>query len=371
MIKRMTIMLCGMAILFGGLYGFQTFKEIMIRKAIGAMANPPQTVSTVVAANAPWQSNLSAVGSLRAVNGADLALQVAGIVQSIEFSSGDSVTAGQTLLSLVATDDLAKLRSLQATAENYAIVLKRDEEQIKFNAVSQATVDSDKANLKNAQALVEQQKALLEQKTLKAPFSGRLGIRAVDLGQYLSAGTSIVTLQSLDPIYVDFYLPQQALASIRIGQDVSAAVDAFPAERFTGQITAINAKVDSASRNVQVRATLRNGEARLLPGMFAKVEIAVGTPEQVVTLPLTAIVNNSYGDLVYLVDDLHDGQGTARQMFVKTRPPKGDRVAVNDGIKPGETVVIAGQLKLRNGSPVKIDNSRVPQAEAAPNIVDQ
>lgn len=371
MIKRMTIMLCGMAILFGGLYGFQTFKEMMIKKAIGAMANPPQTVSTVVATDAPWQSSLHAVGSLRAVNGADLALQVAGIVQSIEFSSGDSVTAGQTLLSLVATDDLAKLRSLQATAENYAIVLKRDEEQIKFSAVSQATVDGDKANLKNAQALVEQQKALLEQKTLKAPFSGRLGIRSVDLGQYLSAGTSIVTLQSLDPIYVDFYLPQQALASIRIGQDVSIVVDAFPAERFTGQITAINAKVDSTSRNVQIRATLRNGEARLLPGMFAKVEIAVGKPEQVVTVPLTAIVNNSYGDLVYLVDDLRDGQGTARQMFVKTRPAKGDRVAVNEGIKPGETVVIAGQLKLRNGSPIRVDNSHVPQAEAAPNIVDQ
>lgn len=371
MIKRMTIMLCGMAVLFGGLYGFQTFKEIMIRKAIGAMANPPQTISTVVAANAPWQSTIDAVGSLRAVNGADLALQVAGIVQSIAFSSGDNVSAGQTLLSLVATDDVAKLRSLEATTENYAIVLKRDEEQVKFNAVSQATVDSDRANLKNAQALVEQQKALLEQKTLKAPFAGRLGIRSVDLGQYLSAGTSIVTLQSLDPIYVDFYLPQQALAAISIGQDVSVAVDAFPAERFTGQITAVNAKVDSTSRNVQVRANLRNSEARLLPGMFAKVEIAVGKPEQVVTVPLTAIVNNSYGDLVYLVDDLHDGQGTARQMFVKTRPAKGDRVAVNEGIKPGATVVIAGQLKLRNGSPVKIDNSQVPQTEAAPNIVDQ
>ncbi|GGI23480.1 efflux RND transporter periplasmic adaptor subunit [Bradyrhizobium guangdongense] len=371
MIKRMTIMLGGMAILFGGLYGFQTFKDMMIRKAIGGMANPPQTVSTVVAANAPWQTTLSAVGSLRAVNGADLALQVAGIVQGIQFSSGESVAAGQPLLSLVATDDVAKLNSLQATAENYAIVLKRDEEQIKFSAVSQATLDGDKANLKNAQALVDQQKAVVEQKTLKAPFAGRLGIRAVDLGQYLSAGTTIVTLQSLDPIYVDFYLPQQALASISINQDVTISVDAFPGERFTGQITAINAKVDSTSRNVQVRATLRNGEARLLPGMFAKVEIAVGKPEQVVTVPLTAIVNNSYGDLVYLVDNLHDGQGIARQMFVKTRSPKGDRIAVTEGVSPGETVVIAGQLKLRNGSPVKVDNSHVPVAEAAPDIVDQ
>ncbi|MGJ4918282.1 efflux RND transporter periplasmic adaptor subunit [Bradyrhizobium sp. HKCCYLRH2060] len=369
--KRMVIMLAAMAALFGGLYGFQTFKGIMIAKAIGAMANPPQTISTTVAATAPWRSNLTAVGSLRAVNGADLSLQVSGIVQSIQFNSGDAVESGQSLLQLVATDDVAKLQSLQATAENNAIVVKRDEEQIKFNAVSQATLDSDRANLKNAQALVAQQKAVVEQKTLKAPFAGRLGIRAVDLGQFLSAGTTIVTLQSLDPIFVDFYLPQQSLADIRIGQDITIAVDAFPAERFAGQISAINAKVDSTSRNVQVRAALHNAAARLLPGMFAKVEIATGQPEQLVTLPLTAVVSNPYGDLVYVVDDLKDGQGRARQTFVKSKPAKGDRIAITDGIKPGETVVIAGQIKLRNGSPVRIDNSHVPVAEAAPDVVDQ
>lgn len=371
MIKRMTIMLTAMAVLFGSLYGFQTFKNMMIRKAISGMANPPQTVSTVVAASAPWQSTFTAVGSLRAVNGADLALQASGIVQSIQFSSGESVVSGQPLLQLVASDDTAKLQSLQATVQNYAIVVKRDEEQIKFNAVSQATLDSDRANLKNAQALLDQQKAVVEQKTLKAPFAGRLGIRSVDLGQYVSAGTSIVTLQSLDPIYVDFYLPQQALASIGIGQDVTTTVDAFPDERFTGQITAINSKVDSGSRNVQARATIRNNPARLLPGMFAKVEIAVGRPEQMVTVPLTAIVSNPYGDLAYLIDSIHDGQGTARQAFVKTKPAKGDNIAVTEGITPGATVVIAGQIKLRNGSPVRIDNSRVPTAEAEPAIVDR
>lgn len=371
MIKRMTIMLAVMGVLFAGLYGVQTFKDMMIRKAIGAMKNPPQTVSTVVAVTAPWRSTLSSVGSLRAVNGADLALQASGIVQSIQFSSGDEVTEGQPLLQLVASDDVAKLQSLQAIAENNAIIVKRDEEQIKFNAVSQATLDSDKANLKNARALVEQQKAIVEQKTLKAPFAGRLGICAVDIGQFLSAGTAIVTLQSLDPIYIDFFLPQQALASIVIGQDVTATVDAFPGERFWGRISAVNAKVDSASRNIQVRATIRNNPARLLPGMFAKVEIDIGKQEEIVTVPLTSIVNNAYGDLVYLVDGLHDGQGAARQMFVKTKPAKGDRIAVTDGIKPGETVMIAGQIKLRNGSPVKIDNSHVPLAEVAPTVVDQ
>ncbi|RTL61188.1 MAG: efflux RND transporter periplasmic adaptor subunit [Hyphomicrobiales bacterium] len=371
MIKRMTIMLLCMGLLFGGLYGFQAFKASMIRSAIAGMANPQQTVSTAIAETVSWQSTQGAVGSLRAVNGADLALQVAGIVQSIEFNSGDSVEAGQVLLKLVDVDDAAKLRSLQATAENYAIVVRRNEEQIKFNAVSQATLDSDRANLKNAQALVDQQRALLEQKTLKAPFSGKLGIRAVDVGQYLSPGTAIVTLQSLDPIFIDFYLPQQALASVKEGQEVGVTVDAFPGERYTGKISAINSKVDTSSRNFQVRATLDNPGKRLLPGMFARVEIAVGAPEPLVTVPLTALVRNSYGDLVYVVDDLKGGSGTARQTFVKTRTPKGDRVGIIEGVKAGEVVVVAGQIKLRNGSPVRIDNARVPKAEEAPRIVDK
>lgn len=372
MMKRMAIMLGTMAIVFGGLYGFQAFKATMIKKAIGAMANPPQTVSTVIAATDVWQPSLKAVGSLKAVNGADLALQASGIVQAIKFASGDTVEAGQPLLQLVADDDVAKLASLEATAENYSIVVKRDEEQIKFKAVSQATLDADNANLKNARALVEQQRAVVAQKTLKAPFAGRLGIRAVDLGQYLGAGTTVVTLQSLDPIYVDFYLPQQSLAQIRIGQDVTATVDTFPGERFGGQIAAINPKVDSTSRNVQVRASMKNPHARLLPGMFAKVELAVGKPQRLVTVPLTAIVSNAYGDLVYLVDGAPSSQnGTARQSFVKTTAARGDRVAITEGIKDGEKVVIAGQLKLRNGTPVAIDNSQVPVAETSPSIVDQ
>ena len=233
MIKRMAIMLAIMAVLFGGLYGFQVFKGVMIKRVLGGMANPGADRLDSGGHVAPWQSKPDlgrlAPGRQRRRSGA---CRLAGIVQSIQFNSGDTVAAGQPLLQLVATDDAAKLASLQATAENYAVVLKRDEEQIKFNAVSQATLDSDKANLKNAQALVEQQRAVVEQKTLKAPFAGRLGIRAVDLGQYLSAGTAIVTLQSLDPIYVDFYLPQQALAVINIGQEITTTVDAFPGERF-------------------------------------------------------------------------------------------------------------------------------------------
>jgi membrane fusion protein (multidrug efflux system) len=373
MTKRMVIMLVAVGIVFGGLYGFQIFKAGMIQKAIAGLANPPQTVSTVVAATDAWQPKIEAVGSLRAVNGADLALQVSGIVKDITFKSGDTVTAGQTLLQLDADDDIAKLDSLAATADLYTLTLKRDQEQFKIHAVSQATLDTDNANLKNARALVVQQKALVDQKTLKAPFTGRIGIRAVDIGQYLSSGTTIVTLQALDPIFVDLYLPQQALNQIKVGQPVVTTIDTYPGETFTGEISAINPKVDSTTRNVQVRATMKNPDGRLVPGMFAKSAVSVGQPQSLITLVQTAIVNNPYGDSVFLVDKAKGDNGTlvARQAFVKTGLVRGDQIAVTDGIKEGETVVIAGQIKLRNGSPVVIDNTHVPVAEASPTIIDK
>ncbi|MBB4952090.1 membrane fusion protein (multidrug efflux system) [Agrobacterium vitis] len=367
-------MLLATGAVFGGLYGFQTFKAGIIQKVMAGMANPPQTVSTAAANLSDWQSEIEAVGTLKAVNGADLALQVAGIVEDRSFESGDTVTAGQVLLKLSAEDDIAKLAALQATADNYAISLKRSQDQQKVSAVSQATVDSDAANLKNARALVEQQKAIVDQKTLRAPFAGRLGIRSVDIGQYLTAGTTIVTLQALDTLYVDLYLPQQALSQIKVGQDVTTTVDAYPGKIFPGKISAINSKVDSASRNVQVRATMSNPDGLLLPGMFGRVKIAVGTSRQFITLPQTAIVYNPYGDSVFIVDqDAQGGKqnGVVRQSFVKTGDTRGDNVAITDGIKEGEQVVIAGQIKLRNGSPVIIDNSQIPTAENAPEIKDQ
>ncbi|HBF28190.1 efflux RND transporter periplasmic adaptor subunit [Rhizobium sp.] len=374
MIKRMVIMLLATGAVFGGLYGFQTFKAGIIQKVMAGMANPPQTVSTAAASVSDWQSQLEAVGTLKAVNGADLALQVAGIVEEKSFESGDTVVAGQTLLKLSAEDDIAKLAALQATADNYAISLRRAQEQQKVSAVSQATVDSDAASLKNAKALVDQQQAIVDQKTLRAPFAGRLGIRSVDLGQYLTAGTTIVTLQALDTLYVDLYLPQQVLSQIKVGQDVTTTVDSFPGKTFPGKISAINSKVDSTSRNVQIRATMNNPDGILLPGMFGRVKIAVGSSQKFITLPQTSIVYNPYGDSVFIVDQ--NGQegtknGVVRQSFVKTGATRGDNVAIVDGVKEGEQVVTAGQIKLRNGTPVIIDNSHVPAAENAPEIKDQ
>jgi membrane fusion protein, multidrug efflux system len=204
---------------------------------------------------------------------------------------------------------------------------------------------------------------------LRAPFAGHLGIRAVDLGQYLNAGTAVVTLQALDPIYADFFLPQQALDQIKVGQAISARVDTYPGQHFAGKILAINPLVDASSRNVQVRAALGNPDRRLLPGMYATIDIDVGAPQQHITLPQAAIAYNPYGSTVFLVEQ-QGAAHTAHQVFVTTGATRGDQVAVLSGVKPGDTVVTAGQMKLRNGSPVAIDNSVQPTSDSNPMPTD-
>lgn len=373
MIKRMVIMLVAVGVVLGGVFGFQVFKAAMIKKFMSAMASPPQTVTASKAATSEWQPKLEAVGSLRAVKGADLSLEVSGVVDTISFNSGDDVEEGKLLLKLRSDDDQAKLQSLQAAADLSEITYERDQKQFKILAVSQATIDTDVANLKNAKAQVAQQQAILDKKFLRAPFAGHLGIRAVDLGQYLGAGTTIVTLQALDPIFVDFFVPQQSVDQIRLGQPVDVKIDAFKDQTFSGEISAMNPKVDANSRNVQIRATLKNPDHKLLPGMYATIDIATGAPQTLVTLPQTAITYSPYGDTVYVVDSKSNGadgtpQLTARQTFVTTGPTRGDQVAVLKGVGDGDMIVTSGQLKLHNGSTVLIDNSVMPTADAAPAV---
>ncbi len=376
MIKRMLIMLILVGAVLGGLFGFKTFVNGKIKEAMAGMANTPQTVSAVKAQTSDWQPKIDAVGSLRAVRGAELSLEVPGVVETISFQSGDEVKAGQVLLTLRKEDEEARLQSLEATAALAQITYDRDVKQLKAQAISQAIVDNDEANLRNARAQVAVQKAILDKKTLRAPFDGKLGLRQVDLGQFLSAGTEIATLQSLDPIFVDFLLPQQAVAQISVGEKVRAKVDAFPGRTFEGKITAINPKIDTGSRNIQVRATLTNADQKLLPGMFATVELDTGAAQRLVTLPQTAVAYNPYGSLVYIVDEkgnAADGkpQLTARQVFVTTGATRGDQVAILKGVSEGDTVVTSGQIKLRNGVPVVVNNSAVPTNDAAPKIVDK
>jgi membrane fusion protein (multidrug efflux system) len=373
MTKRMVIMLVIAGVIFGGIFGWQAFKTQMIKKILSSQGIPPQTVSTIKAAFQEWQPALDAVGTLRAVHGADLAPEVAGVISAIHFRSGEEVKTGAPLLQLNAASDVALLESLKAAAGLAELNYRRDQSQLKVQAVSQATVDTDAANLKVAQAQVAAQQALVDKKNIRAPFAGRLGLRVVDLGQYVAPGTKLVTLQALDPIDVDFSVPQSALGAIRTGLKVTASADALPGERFDGTIAAIDAKVDPATRNVQVRASLSNPNHHLLPGMFVTVAVDTGARERLLTLPQTAITFNPYGNTVFVIEEKGKGangkpQLVATQRFVTTGATRGDQIAVLSGVKEGETVVTAGQLKLRNGVPVIINNSVQPSDEAAPKI---
>ncbi|MGH7121109.1 MAG: efflux RND transporter periplasmic adaptor subunit [Acetobacteraceae bacterium] len=375
MVKRMFIMLLAVGVVLGGIAGFQAFKAHIIKKVMASLANPPQTVSTVVAAYQPWQPALAAVGSLTALQGANLSLQVPGIVSEIAFKSGQDVEQGQVLLRLRSDEEQARLRALQATAELARVTYERDRKLAPGHIISQAALDTDAANFENATAQVATERAIVDQKTLRAPFSGRLGIRAVDLGEYLPAGMTVVGLQALDTLFADFYLPQAELSRIKVGQGVTAAVDAYPGRTFPGRIVAINPSVDSTSRNVLVRAEIANPEELLLPGMFATLSVGTGSEQQHITLPATAIAYNSYGDSVFVVvpDPQHDGAPSAqlaKQRFITIGPARGDQVAVLKGVSAGDVIVTAGQMKLHNGTPVLVNNAVQPPDSASPVLVD-
>ena len=326
---------------------------------------PPVTVSTITAKMTEWQDTLQAVGSIRAVRGADLAAEVSGVVDDVQFESGRDVAAGTVLLKLRPNDDAARLADLQAAADLAAQNLARDAKQFHAQAVSQATMESDQSHLLSARAQVAQQQALMAEKIVRAPFAGRLGLRQVDQGQYLAAGTTIVTLQALDPLFVDFYVPQQALAALHVGDTANLKVDTYPGRVFSAKISAVSPKLDPASRMLSVRAILQNPDHALLPGMFASITLNVGEAHRYITLPNAAIVYNPYGSLVYVV-----GSGSpapVRQVLVKTGATRGDQVAVLQGLKEGETVVTAGQIKLHAGSTVMVNNTVEPTDDPHPH----
>ena len=376
MTKRMIIMLVLVALVFGGIFGFEAFKGHMMKKFMSQMGKAPMTVSTMVADYQIWHPTLEAVGSLAAVRGADLSSEVDGIVSEIHLKEGADVKTGAVLVRLDARDDVAKLQSLKAAAELAATTYRRDKKQFGVKAISQQTLDTASANLKQAMANVAEQRALVDKKIIRAPFDGRLGVRDVNLGQYVKAGTAMVTLQSLNPIYVDFYVPQQSLAMVRVGQSVTLRTDAWPGEQFTGTIAVIDPKVDATTRNVRVRARLDNPDKKLLPGMYATVDVSTGEAKRLITLPQTAVSYNPYGDIVYLVETKGtDAKGkpelVAKQVLVTTGDKRGDQVAVLKGIKKGDTIVTAGQIKLHNGASVAVNNSIQPTDNPNPQPKDE
>lgn len=362
MTKRMFIMLGGVLLLVLVLaFG----KFLQIRKAIANIPKPQAQVVTAIKVEAlEWQPQINSVGTVTPFRGVDVSPEIAGLVREVKFKSGQNVKQGEVLFLLNADADVAQLHALEAAADLSATVLKRDQAQLSVGGVSQAQVDADTNDLKSKRALVAQQAAIVEKKTIRAPFAGRLGITAVNPGQYVNAGDKLVNLQTIDPIYVDFYIPQKQIAALKIGQSLQLRSDAFATQIFTGKISAINPKVDTASRNVQVQATLANPQQLLLPGMFGNVSIDVGAKDKFLTLPQTAITYNPYGATVFILKDGKDPAGNAakvaQQVFVTPGATRGDQVAVLKGIAAGQTVVTSGQLKLKNDTPVVIDNAVQP-----------
>lgn len=375
MTKRMLIMLVVVGLVFGLIFTFVIGKSLLIKYFISNAGVPAQTVSSVVAAESLWQPQIAAVGSLHAVQGSDLSAEVSGIVSKVGFNGGDNVKEGDLLVELRADSDAAKLKSLQATAQLARQTFGRAQKLYNGRTVSKAYLDNAAAALKSADAQAAEQQALVDKKIIRAPFAGKAGTIKVNVGQYVTPGQQLVTLQQLDPIHIDFALPQQQVPHISVGGKVIVTSDAYPGKSFEGEVTSFDPKVDPETRNVAVRAILANPEQLLLPGMFANIVLTVGKPQKFVTLPQTAIIFNPYGETVFVLEEAKDEDGnvtyTAKQKFVKLGDRRGDEIAVTEGVKAGEMVVSLGGFKLRNGTPVKINNELDVPNDANPQPVDE
>lgn len=359
-------MLIGVFLLLGLIFAFNQLKTFMIKQYVSGMGMPPQSVSTMVAKADIWQPKLTSVGSVRAYRGVDLSTEIGGLVVAVPVQSGADVKEGDLLVKLNDASDVAQLNSLKALAELAKVINERDRQQLAIQAISKNTFDTSKADAKSKQAQVEAQIALVAKKNIKAPFSGRVGIVTINPGQYINPGDKLMTLQTLDPIFIDFNLPQSDAANIQVGQSITVTTDAFKDASFVGKITAVSPKVDTNTRNLQIEAQIDNPDKKVLPGMFANVNIDVGSQLSLITVPQTAVTYNPYGATVFISKDSgkKDKEGKtiyeAQQVFVTTGQTRGDQVAILKGLEEGMTVVTSGQLKLKNGSPLNINNTVQP-----------
>lgn len=334
-------------------------------------APPPETVTSAAVTRDSWETLLTAVGSLDAVQGVTITAEVTGKVAKIAFEPGSRVATGDLLVQQDISAETAQLRSAEATAELARINFERSEKLLPEKVISQSDYDNAQAQLTQALAEVDNIKAVIAKKTIRAPFAGRLGIRMVNLGQVIDEGQAIVTLQSLDPIFVNFLVPQQQLALIRQGLEVRVTSDALPGQEINGKITAINPEVDAATRNIRVQATLANPNEQLRPGMYANVAVVLPDKKDVMAIPATAVLYAPYSDSVFVIEKAKGPDGkpagqTVRQQFVRLGEKRGDFIAVTSGLKPDETVVSTGVFKLRNGQAVVVDNKLAPQFKLAP-----
>lgn len=367
--KRMIKMLIFMGILFGGIFVYKSIGAYMFSRYMSQHKAPAVTVSTITADYSTWQSTLTYYASLRARRGINVTTELPGLVQTIYFKTGEDVQQGAVLVQLNADAEIAQLHSLQANERLAQSTYDRDEAEYKIKAVSKAALDIDDANLKSLQAQVAQQAATVVKKTIVAPFAGRLGISTINPGQYLNAGDAIVPLQELDSMYADFYVPQQDLMKLQTGEAIALTVDTFPGKVFTGEITTINPVLDTTTRNVEVEAMFANPGDKLVSGMSGNVSVTVGEPQKFLTLPQAAITYNPYGDVVYVINK-KDKTLTATETLITTGQTRGDQIAIVQGLHKGDEVVTSGQLKLKNGSAVDINNSVQPGNSATPDTAN-
>jgi len=373
MAKRLFLVLGVMAVLLTAL-GFLKFKQIETAVHAAAFQPPPEAVTTIVVQREQWPATMSVIGSMEAVHGVTVSADLPGTVAKIDFDSGKAVQVGEVLVELDTRQERAQLAALEAQRDLARLNFERSQKLATEGVISRVDFDQATAQQKSTEANVAEIRATIERKTIRAPFTGILGIRKVNLGQYLSAGSAIVSLQSLNPIYVNVGVPQQAAGQVPVGRKLRITTENVAGRVFAGTVTAIDSIIDEGTRNVQVQATLSNPGGELRPGMFVQVELPVGASRPLISLPASAISYAPYGDSVYIVTDLKDPKGNTyrgvRQQFVKVEGSRGDQVGIVSGLNPGDEVVSSGVFKLRNGAAVQVNNKIQPENNPAPKPED-
>jgi membrane fusion protein, multidrug efflux system len=365
----------GLILVLGVLAGTKAAQIGSMIKAGKSFVPPPEAVTSAKVEKVEWEATRDAIGTLVAAHGVTLGAELPGTVREIGFDSGAAVRRGAMLVKLDTSAEEAQLASAQAELSLARINLERAQRLHRAESNSQADLDAAEARAKQSEATVATLQATIGKKTIRAPFDGRISIRQVELGQVVAPGTAVASLQSVTPIYADFWLPQNALAELRPGLRVLLRTDTFPNSFWEGQVTVINPEIDAASRNVRTRATVPNDDGRLRPGMFAKVEVLSSEKHPALIIPATAVIYAPYGDSVFVLEEKKDPSGKpttiARQKFVRLGERRGDFVAVTSGLNAGDTVVSSGAFKLRNGMPVVVNNALAPKPELAPQPTER
>lgn len=372
--KPLIIVIIGLLIVFGGVFGWGLLRSIFMKRYFASYTPPPVAVSATKAVTTPWQPSLTAPGSLIAINGVQVSPQIAGMIVHIYFDSGQIVKKGTPLVKLDDADNLEDLKNYEALARLNEINYERQRKLYKTGSTAASALDEARANMQQAEAQVGKTKVIIDRKTIRAPFDGKIGIRLVNLGQYLDAGNAIASLQMLNPLYARFSLPEQNLKALYIGQPITFTVESQGEKEFSGRISAINSEVNTATRNILVQATIPNPDLLLYPGMYANVRVILPEQRQVITLPQTAVNFNLFGDSVFLVKEEGKDPKTgkpilrAKLTYVTVGERQGNQVVIQKGVNAGDLVVMAGQLKLQDGAVVAVSNNDTPLPIQKPDI---